>query len=71
MVYNPIFEEELESKVELKKLKKEIKQRARQESLRQTINRVYHLLQRKPILTMISIFHPITNLFKMARTKEV
>ncbi len=71
MIYNPIFEEEIESKTQLKKLKKEIKTRARNDNMKETIGRVYNLLQKKPALTIISIFHPILNLLKMTKTKEV
>ena len=59
MIYNPIFEEEIEKKTELKELKKEIKARARKESLKNAIGRVYNLLQKKPILTLQAIFQPI------------
>ena len=59
MLYNPIFEEEKERKIEFKKLKKEITKRARKETIRQTMDRVYHLLQRKPILTLAALFHPL------------
>lgn len=56
MIYNPIFEEELEKKSEFTELKKEIKARARKESLKGAINRVYGLLQKKPILTLQAMF---------------
>lgn len=56
MIYNPIFEEELEKKSEFKELKKEIKSRARKESLKGAISRVYGLLQKKPILTLQAMF---------------
>ena len=71
MIYNPIFEEEAGRKIELKQLKKEIKSRARKESMNQVINRVYNLLKRKPILTLVSLIHPIIDLVKTARAKEV
>ncbi len=71
MIYNPIFEEEAGRKVELKQLKKEIKSRARKESVNQVINRVYNLLKRKPMLTITSLIHPIVDLVKTARAKEV
>ncbi len=58
MIYNPIFEEETERKVELKELKKEIKLRARKEDIKNVISRVYTLLQKKPILTLSAIFQP-------------
>lgn len=63
MIYNPIFEEEKEKKIEFKQLKKEIKNRARKESMKQVVDRVYHLLQKKPILTIAALFHPIINWF--------
>ncbi len=63
MIYNPIFEEEKEKKLEFKQLKKEIKNRARKENIKQVVNRVYHLLQKKPILTIAALFHPIVNWF--------
>lgn len=56
MIYNPIFEEEIERKVELNQLKKEIKSRARKETIQSAINRVYGLLQKKPALTLAAIF---------------
>ena len=56
MIYNPIFEEELEIKSEFKELKKEIKSRARKESIKSAIDRVYNLLQKKPILTLQAMF---------------
>jgi len=56
MIYNPIFEEEIESKTELLALKKDLKLRARKESLTGAINRVYSLLQKKPILTLSTLF---------------
>ncbi|MBI2995617.1 MAG: hypothetical protein HYY52_02785 [Candidatus Melainabacteria bacterium] len=71
MIYNPIFEEEKERKNELKQLKKEIKRRARHDSMKETIDRVYHLLQKKPILTIATLFHPLASLVKSVRTKEV
>ena len=71
MLYNPIFEEEKERKIEFKKLKKEITKRARKETIRQTMDRVYNLLQRKPILTLAALFHPLINLVHSAKTKEV
>lgn len=71
MVYNPIFEEEMERKVELKKLKKDIKKRARKETINHLIRRVYKLLRRKPILTITSLFHPLTELLKTTKAKEV
>lgn len=70
MIYNPIFEEEKERKLQFKQLKKEIKRRAREEHLRQTITRVYHLLQRKPILTLSALFHPVVNLFRSSKDEE-
>ncbi len=70
MIYNPIFEEEKEKKLQFKQLKKEIKKRAHKESMKQTIDRVYNLLQKKPILTIAALFHPITNWFKFSNEKE-
>ncbi len=70
MIYNPIFEEEIESKVQLKQLKKEIKKRAREESMKDVLERVYNLLKRKPILTIAAILHPIADLLT-PKTKEV
>lgn len=70
MIYNPIFEEEKEKKLEFKQLKKEIKHRARKESMKQVMDRVYHLLQKKPILTLTALFHPIVNLFKLSKKNE-
>ena len=70
MIYNPIFEEEKEKKLEFKQLKKEIKHRARKESMKQTIDRLYHLLQKKPILTIAALFHPIVNLLKLPKGDE-
>ena len=67
MIYNPIFEEEKEKKLEFKQLKKEIKHRARKESMKQTIDRVYNLLQKKPILTIAAFFHPVVNWFKFSK----
>ena len=71
MIYNPIFEEEKEKKLQFKQLRKEIKRRARKENIRQVIDRVYNLLQRKPILTLTALFHPLVNMVRTARTKEV
>ncbi len=71
MIYNPIFEEEIESKTQLKQLKKEIKTRARNDNMKEAIGRVYNMLQKKPMITITSIFHPILNLFKITKTKEV
>ena len=71
MVYNPIFEEEVERKQELKQLKKEIKKRVRTENMKQVIDRVFHLLQRKPILTLAHFFHPLLDMVKTLKTKEV
>ncbi len=70
MIYNPIFEEEKEKKLEFKQLKKEIKHRARKEGMKQTIDRVYNLLQKKPILTIAALFHPIANWFKLSKQNE-
>ena len=70
MIYNPIFEEEKEKKLEFKQLKKEIKHRAHKESMKQTIDRVYNLLQKKPILTISALFHPIVNWFKFSKRNE-
>ena len=70
MIYNPIFEEEKEKKLEFKQLKKEIKKRARHESMKQVIDRVYHLLQKKPVLTIAALFHPIANLLKLPKNNE-
>ncbi len=69
MIYNPIFEEEKERKTELKVLKKEIKNRARKEEINKVLSRVFHLLQRKPILTLSAIFHPIAEMVKTGRAK--
>ena len=71
MIYNPIFEEETERKLEFKQLRKEIKRRARKENINQIINRVYNLLKRKPVLTLASLFSPVANLVRTTRTKEV
>lgn len=71
MVYNPIFEEEVERKKELKELKQEIKSRARKDNIKQVIERVYHLLQRKPILTILSLLHPIIDKARMLKAKQV
>ena len=70
MIYNPIFEEEIESKVQLKQLKKEIKKRAREEGMKEVLSRVYNLLKKKPVLTIAAILRPITD-FLTAKTKEV
>ena len=70
MIYNPIFEEEKEKKLEFKQLKKEIKHRARKESMKQVIDRVYNLLQKKPALTLAALFHPIANWFKLSKRDE-
>ena len=76
MVYNPIFEEEKEKRLEFRQLKKEIKKRAHKETIKQTIDRIYHLLQKKPVLTVAALFHPLINLFKagicrsMSRNEE-
>ena len=70
MIYNPIFEEEKEKKLEFKQLKKEIKHRAHKESMKQTIDRVYNLLQKKPILTIAALFHPLANWFKFNKEEE-
>ena len=66
MVYNPIFEEEIESKKYLKTLKKDIKIRAGKESMKNIIGRVYNLLQKKPIS---SLFQPIIDLVKTSKAK--
>lgn len=71
MIYNPIFEEEKEKKLQFKELRKEIKKRARHETIKQAIDRVYHLLQKKPILTIAALFHPLVDIFRETRTKEV
>lgn len=70
MIYNPIFEEEKERKLQFKKLKKEIKTRARQENIQEVMTRVFHLLQKKPILTIVSLMHPIVNIFKTNKHEE-
>ena len=70
MIYNPIFEEEKGKKLEFKQLKKEIKHRARKESMKQVMDRVYHLLQKKPVLTLTALLHPIVNLFKFTKKNE-
>ena len=70
MVYNPIFEEEKERKLEFKQLKKEIKHRARKESMKQTIDRLYNLFQKKPVLTIAALLHPLANFFKLNRDKQ-
>ena len=64
MIYNPIFEEEKEKKIQFKQLKKEIKKRAHKENLNQVMNRVFNLLKRKPILTITAIFHPLVSVFR-------
>ena len=71
MVYNPIFEEEKEKKIQFKQLKKEIKSRARKEGMKEVIDRVYNLLQKKPLLTLGALLHPLVSLFRTAKTKEV
>lgn len=71
MVYNPIFEEEVDRKKELKQLKKEIKSRARKENMKQVIDRVFYLLKRRPILTIAHLFHPILDMVKTIKAKEV
>lgn len=70
MVYNPIFEEEREKKLQFKELKKEIKHRARKENMREVIDRVYKLLQRKPLLTLSMLLSPIRQLFKVQKHHE-
>ena len=52
MIYNPIFEEEIESKHNLKDLKKDIEKRARSEYIRRTFNRVFRLFQGKSVSTL-------------------
>ena len=47
MIYNPIFEEEKEKKLQFKQLKKEIKHRAHKEGIKNTIDRLYNLMQKK------------------------
>ncbi len=69
MVYNPIFEEEKERKLELKELKQEIKKRARQEEINKVMARVFHLLQKKPVLTLSAIFHPIAEMVKAGKSR--
>lgn len=64
MIYNPIFEEEIERKTEFKQLRKAIKRRARKETISSVISRVYNLLTRKPILTLVSLFNSSENLVK-------
>lgn len=71
MIYNPIFEEEKEKKQEFKQLKKEIKKRARKETMKQVLDRVYSLLQKKPILTIAAIFHPLVEMVKTTKAKHV
>ncbi len=56
MIYNPIFEEEVEKKIEFKELKKEIKSRARKEDIKNAIYRIYNMLQKRPTLTLATIF---------------
>ena len=70
MIYNPIFEEEKQKQLEFKQLKKEIKHRARKEGMKQTIDRLYNLLQKKPILTIAALFHPIVSWFKFNKPSE-
>ena len=70
MVYNPIFEEEKERKIQFKELKKEIKKRAHKESIKNTIDRLYNLFQKKPILTLLAIFHPLIQAFKISKNEE-
>ena len=67
MIYNPIFEEEKEKKPQFKHLKKEIKHRAHKEGMKNTIDRLYNLLQKKPILTIATLFHPLINWFKFSK----
>ena len=70
MVYNPIFEEEKEKKLQFKELKKEIKHRARKENMREVIDRVYKLLQKKPLLTLSMLLHPVWQYFKAQKHHE-
>ena len=70
MIYNPIFEEEKERKLQFKQLKKEIKKRAHKENINEIMSRVYNLLKRKPILTMTALLHPITNLFRISKAED-
>lgn len=73
MIYNPIFEEEKEKRIQFKELKKEIKHRARKESISKVISRIFNLLNKKPILTIAALLHPLAHLTKTAstRTEEV
>lgn len=71
MIYNPIFEEEVERKTELKKLKRDIKRRARKMTINHMINRVYNLLKRKPIKLIASLFPSLRELTKTVEAKEV
>ena len=71
MVYNPIFEEEIERKKEFKQLRKEIKSRHRHETVRQIMDRVYNLLKKKPVLTLVALFHPLVDMFRTIRAKQV
>ena len=70
MVYNPIFEEEKEKRLQFKKLKKEIKHRARKENLRGVIDRVYKLMQRKPLLTLNMLLQPFWHFFKTQKPQD-
>ena len=70
MIYNPIFEEEADKKLQFKQLKKEIKKRAHKEGMKQTIDRLYNLLQKKPILTIAALFHPLVHWFKFSKRNE-
>ena len=71
MVYNPIFEEEKEKKLQFKQLKKEIKKRARKQKVNTVIDRVYNLLHKKPMSMFLNIFEPVISAIKPTRTKEV
>ena len=70
MIYNPIFEEEKEKKIQFKQLKHEIKKRAREETVSELMNRVYNLLKRKPILTITHLLNPLINVFKFSKEEE-
>ena len=38
--------------------------------MKQTIDRIYNLLQKKPILTIAALFHPIASLLKLPKRDE-
>jgi hypothetical protein len=57
MIYNPIFEEETDKQTrqsELKQLKKAIVKRNRKQNIQKTLNRVYGILKRTPISSLLN-----------------